>query len=194
MSKAIFIDKDAEFDKGNPYRVSQNLVTLLPQIGDGLSILQNWGYKIIVVSNQPGVARGMVEETDLFEFHVNLRELFNFFNLRLDGFYYCSHHPEGIIPEYSITCACRKPLPGLYFQAAEELNINLSQSWMIGDILKDVESGKRAGCRTLLINNGAEKDWSIDSLKMPDYITYDFKETAQFIISSQNTQRFTISA
>lgn len=173
MNRAIFIDKDAEF----------NLNEFLFQIGTGLNILQAWGYKIVVVSNQPSVAMGLIEEIDLLDLNIHLRELFGFYNLRLDGFYYCSHHPEGVVPEYSITCTCKKPLPGLYFRAAEDLNIDLSKSWMIGDILQDIEGGKRAGCKTLFVSNGDNKGYFKNFTQLPDYITYDFRETAEFIIN-----------
>lgn len=181
MNKAIFLNRDDDI---------KNLMGLLPYISDGLGILQGFGYKIILVSNQPGVAKGALEEIDLFIANSNLKELFNDFNLRLDGFYYCPHHPEGIITRYSISCKCRKPLPGLYFQASQEFNINLGESWMIGDNLKDIEPAIRAGCKTLLLNMGNEEEWSIDKNQLPDYITYDFKETAEFIITSSRVGRF----
>lgn len=195
MNKAIFIDKDAEINENLPHKINSNLINLLSKAGEGLNLLQSWGYKIVVVSNQPGIARGLFEEMDLLNLNNNLQEVFNVFNLRLDGFYYCPHYPEGAtVPEYSVTCKCRKPQPGLYFRAAAELNIDLSRSWMIGDVIKDMEGGKRAGCKTLFIDNGSETDWSINSLRRPDYITYDFKETAEFIISSSANNRFVISA
>ncbi|MDO8659471.1 MAG: HAD-IIIA family hydrolase [Candidatus Parcubacteria bacterium] len=176
MDKAIFIDKDGD--------LGADLSTLFSAIGEGLSVLQGFGYKIILISNQPGVAKGLFEEIDLFEFQMGLQELFNAFNLRLDGFYYCPHCPEGSVAEYSISCKCRKPQPGLYFFASHQLNINLIESWIIGDTLKDVEAGKRAGCKTLLVNDGSETEWLLDPSRIPDYITYDFRETAEFIISS----------
>lgn len=193
VNKAIFIDKDGDVNTSNLYKGNPNLMTLLPFIAGGLATLQGFGYKIILVSNQPGIAKGLFEETDLFMSNLSLKELFNTFNLRLDGFYYCPHHPEGVISKYTISCKCRKPQPGLYFQAARELNINLNESWMIGDRLKDVEAAVRSGCKTLLISDGNEKNWTINSTQLPDYITYDFKETAEFIISEGRHARFMVA-
>lgn len=193
MNKAIFIDKDGETNVSGLYKGNPNLMTLLPFVASGLSTLQSFGYKIILVSNQPGIAKGLFEETDLFMSTISLKELFNAFNLRLDGFYYCPHHPEGVIPKYSIACKCRKPLPGLYFQAASQLSIDLNESWMIGDNPKDVEAAIRAGCKTLLISDGNEREWIINSGQLPDYITYDFRETAEFIISEGRHGRFMVA-
>src|SRR3989344_1053686 len=104
MNKAIFIDKDTEINQNQPHKISPGLINLLSSASEGLSLLQGWGYKIIVVSNQPGIARGLFEEVDLLDLKSNLQEIFNVFNLRLDGFYYCPHYPEGkTISEYSIT-------------------------------------------------------------------------------------------
>lgn len=174
MNRAIFIDKDGEVNSDLPDAVNPNLITLLPDIREGLSVLQSWGYKIIIVSNQPYIAKGFFQEADVLKFHIGLQQIFNVFGLRLDGFYYCPHHPDGKIPKYAISCKCRKPLPGLLFQAAQELNIDLNQSWMIGDVLREMEAGKRAGCKTLLVDNGNEKEWIINPQRVPDYITYDF--------------------
>lgn len=190
MNKAIFIDKDGEVNVLSLHKGNPNLMTLLPFVASGLSTLQGFGYKIILVSNQPGIAKGIFEETDLFMSTLSLREFFNAFNLRLDGFYYCPHHPDGIISKYAISCKCRKPLPGLYFKAAQELNIDLNQSWMIGDNPKDAEAAIRAGCKTLLVSDGNEREWTINSGQLPDYITYDFRETAEFIILSSRNTRF----
>ena len=102
----------------------------------------------------------------------------------LDGEYYCFHHPEAKVAEYRVICECRKPKPGLLLQAARDMNIDLSQSWMIGDGLTDVQAGKRAGCRTVLIGRmKCELCAMMDEQdSRPDYIAADIKEAAAYIL------------
>ena len=101
--------------------------------------------------------------------------------MSLDGFYYCPHHPDGIVPRYAVACDCRKPEPGLIHPAAREHDLALGESWFIGDILDDVEAGRRAGCRTVLIDNGNETEWKRSPLRRPDLVARDLAEAAQFI-------------
>jgi D-glycero-D-manno-heptose 1,7-bisphosphate phosphatase len=99
----------------------------------------------------------------------------------LDGFFYCPHHPEGIVPQYAVACGCRKPEPGLILAAAREHGFALAHSWFIGDILDDVEAGRRAGCRTALIDNGNETEWVRSPLRWPDLVARDVAEAARRI-------------
>ncbi|MFW5878876.1 MAG: HAD-IIIA family hydrolase, partial [Myxococcota bacterium] len=100
------------------------------------------------------------------------------------GFYYCPHHPQGAVEAYSTRCRCRKPAPGMLFDAAEELHLDLERSWLVGDILNDVEAGSRAGCRTVLVDCGNETEWIPGPGRRPDYIASDILEAAQFIARS----------
>jgi histidinol phosphatase-like enzyme len=113
-----------------------------------------------------------------------LAELFIENGARLSGFYCCSHHPEGTVPELSVECECRKPRPGLLLQAAADHAVDLSRSWMIGDILDDIEAGKRAGCRTILVDNGHETQWLCmpRALRTPDVIVADLDSAAQAVV------------
>jgi histidinol phosphatase-like enzyme len=97
----------------------------------------------------------------------------------LDGWYWCPHHPQGAAAGYAIECGCRKPLPGMLRQAARDHGIDLAQSWMVGDILNDVEAGRRAGCRTVLINNGNETEWLRSPLRTPDISAPDLLSAAR---------------
>jgi D-glycero-D-manno-heptose 1,7-bisphosphate phosphatase len=138
---------------------------------------------VIVVSNQSGVARGFFAEMALGPVAVRLRALLQTCGVPLGGFYYCPHHPEGSIPPYATSCDCRKPAPGLLTRAAREHCIDLQQSWMIGDILDDIEAGRRAGCRTLLIDNGGETEWLWSPLRTPHSWAPDLAHAAQIITS-----------
>jgi histidinol phosphatase-like enzyme len=102
----------------------------------------------------------------------------------LAGFYYCPHHPSGNVPPYSVECTCRKPRPGLLQRAAYELALDLEASWMIGDILDDVEAGHRAGCRSILMDNGGETEWDLRGPRSPAALVPNLVDAATHILSS----------
>jgi histidinol phosphatase-like enzyme len=113
-----------------------------------------------------------------------LEELLAGLGATLAGFHYCPHHPEGVVPEYSVCCGCRKPAPGLIERAAREAGVSSRGSWLVGDILDDVEAGSRAGCTTILLDNGNETEWVITPPRRPDYIVRDLDEAAELIVAS----------
>jgi len=178
MNKAIFLDKDGTLIQDVPYNVSTDRITLEEGVAEGLKALKRMGYKLVIVSNQPGVAHGYFGEQDLYEVLQHIRREAR---VQINGFYYCPHHPEGIIREYATDCSCRKPKAGMFFQAARELDLDLSRSWMIGDILNDVEAGNRAGCKTVLIDNGNETEWELHKERIPDFVAHHFLEAVAHI-------------
>jgi D-glycero-D-manno-heptose 1,7-bisphosphate phosphatase len=133
-------------------------------------VIASRGFRVIVVSNQPGAALGYFHEGDLRRVDAKLREMLP----ALDGFYYCPHAPRA-------GCDCRKPAPGLLQRAARERGMALGGSWMIGDILDDVEAGRRAGCRTILLDNGNETEWRGGELRCPHYVVRDLPAAAAII-------------
>ncbi|HWT70745.1 MAG TPA: HAD family hydrolase, partial [Oxalicibacterium sp.] len=137
-AKAVFLDKDGTLIHNVPYNVDPEQVTLSPFAGDGLRLMQQLGYKLFVISNQPGVAMGHFDESQLDAVWQRLDSLLLEEGVKLVQCYYCPHHPEGIVRPYSRVCDCRKPGPGLLLRAAAQHNIDLGASWMIGDILNDV--------------------------------------------------------
>jgi D,D-heptose 1,7-bisphosphate phosphatase len=151
---------------------------------EGLKHLQEAGYLLVIVSNQAGVAYGYFTEAELLPVKTKLCELLMKYGINLSGFYYCPHHPEGITEKYTSVCKCRKPAPGLLFKAAKELNIDLSRSWMIGDILNDVEAGERAGCRTILIDNGNETEWLLNAYRIPEKQCATINQAATYLLST----------
>jgi D-glycero-D-manno-heptose 1,7-bisphosphate phosphatase len=181
---AIFIDKDGTLIEDVPYNVDPRKIALTPHAGKSLLALQLAGYRIVVVSNQSGVARGMFDEADLGPVVVRLRRLLGNAGVRLDGFYYCPHHPAGSVAEYAFECDCRKPRPGMMRQAALDLDIEIARSWMIGDILDDVEAGHAAGCRSILIDNGNETEWLPGPLRTPDARVPDLAAAANLILAT----------
>ena len=142
--KAIFLDKDGTLVEDLPYNIEQRRITLCAGVGAGLRLLARLDYRFFVVTNQDGMAHGLFGEDDVKGVAHRLTDLLFREQVELEGFYYCPHHPNGVIARYSRECNCRKPKPGMLMQAAHEHGIDLRSSWMIGDILHDVEAGNRA--------------------------------------------------
>lgn len=183
--KAVFIDKDGTLINDVPYNVDPECITLSCKAAEGLRLFSQLGYKLIVVSNQPGVAMGYFDEQELKRVWDRLDQLLNPEGVELEGFYYCPHHPVGSIRDFALDCDCRKPLPGMLLQAAQDHGIDLACSWMVGDILNDVEAGKRAGCRTILIDNGNETEWEMSPMRMPDLMATDLYSAALQVAQAQ---------
>ena len=178
---AVFLDKDGTLVENIPYNVDPDLIRLVPGAVGGLRALGNAGYRLVVVSNQSGVARGLFSIDALEHLQHRLRELLGDAGITLDGLYFCPHHPDGSVAEYAFECSCRKPAGGLLLRAARDHGIDLMRSWMIGDILDDVEAGRRAGCRTVLIDSGNETEWVLSRDRMPDHVVRDVGEAAAVI-------------
>ena len=167
--KAIFIDRDGTINKYVGFLRDLEQFELLEGVSEAIKTINQSGYLAVVVTNQPVIARGEVTYEGLHEIHNKMETLLGEDEAYLDGIYFCPHHPdsgyEGEIKELKFECECRKPKPGMLFKAAQDLNIDLEQSWMIGDGRNDIQAGKNAGCRTALI--GSEdygQDLTVDSL------------------------------
>jgi D-glycero-D-manno-heptose 1,7-bisphosphate phosphatase len=179
--RAVFLDKDGTLVPNIPYNVDPGQIAFLPGAAPALQTLQAAGYVLIVVSNQSGVARGYFDEAALRPVRQRLEALFVEARVLLTGFYYCPHHPDGRIPRYAVACDCRKPQPGMLVRAAQEHALDLRHSWLIGDILDDVEAGRRAGCSTILLNNGGETEWRCGPQRRPERVAGDLLEAARYI-------------
>lgn len=187
MNKAIFIDKDGTLIPDIPYNVDPDLITLNPGVIDGLKLLKAQGFMFIMISNQSGVARGLFEETALLNVKNKIQALIQAEDIQFKDFYWSFNHPQGTVEKYAVECNFRKPKPGMILQAAEEHQIDLKNSWMIGDILNDVEAGKRAGCQSVLIDNNNETEWLAGEYRMPDYKAQDFLQAAIYITDVHST-------
>ncbi len=183
MNKAVFLDKDGTLIQDVPYNADPKRIALCRGAVRGLDRLKRAGYRLIVVSNQSGVARGYFPEESLIAVERRVRELLAEHDLDLDGFYYCPHHPDGVVTEYAIQCECRKPSPGMLIGAARGQEIDLGRSWMVGDILNDVEAGARAGCETILVDNGNETEWKMSPMRRPHFVVRNLFQAAQIILS-----------
>ncbi len=178
---AIFLDKVGTIIEDVPYNVDPSLVRLTSGAVEGLRMLHASGHLLIVITNQSGVARGLFGEDSLLEVERRLKEMLAGISVPLAGFYYCPHHPEGTVSAYAIQCSCRKPGPELIMRAAHDHCIDLARSWFIGDTLSDVEAGRRAGCRTVLLDNGRETKPGVSLLRTPHYIVPDLAQAARVI-------------
>ncbi|GGU29533.1 D-glycero-alpha-D-manno-heptose-1,7-bisphosphate 7-phosphatase [Streptomyces violascens] len=148
---AVFLDRDGTLTEPRHYPSRPEELVLRAGVGPPLLALQHYGFALIVVTNQSGVARGLVDEAAIAPMHRRLRELLARHRVRLDGIYHCPHHPDGVVPQFSVACSCRKPAPGMLHQAAGDLGCDLSASWMVGDSVCDIDAGHRAGTRTALV-------------------------------------------
>jgi histidinol-phosphate phosphatase family protein len=180
---AVFLDKDGTIVDDVPYNVDAGRIVLSLRAAVGLRMLQRAGYALVVVSNQSGVARGYFALEALDAVEGRLRALLLAEGVQLDGFYFCPHHPQGRVMPYAVACLCRKPLPGMLHRAAADLDLDLPRSWLIGDILHDIEAGRRAGCRTVLLDNGNETEWNVSYLRTPHITATDIGEAAARILA-----------
>ncbi len=156
--KAVFLDRDGTINKYVGFLRDIDEFELLPGVTDAIKMINVLGYLVIVVTNQPVIARGEVTVDELNEIHNKMETLLGEEGAYVDGIFYCPHHPDkgfkGEIPELKLNCKCRKPKPGMLYQAVEKYNIDLSKSWMVGDEESDILAGKAAGCKTVLIGTG----------------------------------------
>lgn len=155
--KALFLDRDGTINKYVGFLTDINEFELLDGVADAIQMINESGYLAIVVTNQPVIARGEVSVGELQEIHNKMETLLGQSGAYIDDIFYCPHHPhkgyEGERPEYKIECECRKPKPGMLFAAAEKYNIDLRESWMIGDGENDIEAGRNAGCKVCSVGN-----------------------------------------
>lgn len=182
-NKAVFLDKDGTLIEDVPYNVDPERIQLTDGAVEGLQLIHAAGYQVLVITNQSGVAHGYFTESALVAVEKRVRQLLAEVSVPCLGFYYCPHHPNGVINKYAIACSCRKPEPGLLLRAAADHNIDLAASWFIGDILNDVEAGRRAGCKTILINNGNETQWQLSPQRSPHYTVANLAQAAQTVVN-----------
>lgn len=167
--KAVFLDRDGTINKYVGFLRDIDQFELIEGVAEAIKRINASGCLCIVVTNQPVIARGEVTVPQLEEIHNKMETLLGLEGAYIDGLYYCPHHPhkgfEGEIPELKFDCECRKPKPGMLLKAAEDFNIDLSESWMVGDGENDVKAGENAGCKTCLIGKDEfGQDMTVGSL------------------------------
>jgi histidinol-phosphate phosphatase family protein len=183
---AVFLDRDGTLNREVDGVRKPDQLELLPGVAEAVHRLNHNGWRAIVVSNQPVIAKGFCTENDVQATHNKLETLLGRENAFLDRIYYCPHHPEkgfaGERPELKIDCDCRKPEPGMVLQAAKDLNIDLGQSWLIGDTSRDVQTARNAGVKSILVRTGyAGKDANYAA--QPDYSFDTLGEAVDFVLA-----------
>lgn len=184
LRPAVFFDKDGTLLDDIPYNVDPARMRFAPGAADALAILARYPLRLFVVSNQGGVALGRFSYSALERVDAQLRAMFAACGATLSEVYWCPHHPDGRVAPYALRCDCRKPEPGLLLRAAREHRVDLASSWMVGDILDDVEAGNRAGCRTILADCGNETEWQAASGRVPYALVTSLRDAAQMIVET----------
>jgi len=186
---AVFLDRDGVLIKDIHLLTNPEDIRVLEGVPQALRSLKQAGFKLIVVSNQTVVARGLLTEQEVYAINAEMERLLKQAGgPHLDGFYFCPHHPNATLPAYRIACECRKPRPGLLLRAAGEHNLDLSASFMVGDRITDIIAGARAGCRTVLVQTGKHVEPPIetveplDELVQSDHVCADLKAAAEWIL------------
>jgi D-glycero-D-manno-heptose 1,7-bisphosphate phosphatase len=181
-ARAIFLDRDKTLIEDPGYIASPQAVQLLPGVGPPLRQLSAAGFNLIVVTNQSAIARGKVTEAGLEEIHAELQRQLLQHAVKLDAIYYCPYHPDGTVPPFNREHEERKPAPGMLLRAAREMNLSLGDSWMIGDRLRDIEAGQRAGCRTILVPSDEDQEQASVSIQ-PDHVAASLEAAAAIVLN-----------
>jgi len=190
--RAIFMDRDGTVCEEVGYVNHVDRIRLLPRSAAAIKAANDAGYQTVVVTNQAGVARGYFAETLVDDVHDRVRELLAEQGARLDGIYYCPHHPEVGPPPYRKECTCRKPRPGMLERARDEMGIDLGASYMVGDSAKDLGAGHRAGTTNVLVLTGYGKGelehqshaWSVQ----PDHVAADLQDAITWILDREGSR------
>ena len=181
-NSAVFLDRDGTLNEDPGYLGDPDDLKLYPETGKALAYLKNiLGFKLIVISNQSGIARGIITDEMVNAVNLHLNKLLEIDNVKIDAFYYCPFHPDFSSEE---DCTCRKPSPELVFKAASDFNIDLNSSYFVGDAVSDIECGKNAGLKTILVKTGYGED-SFSILKkqnnFPTFVAQNLIEVLDFI-------------
>ena len=176
MERAIFLDRDGTINVEKDYLFKIEEFEFLPRVVEGLRILQDTGYKLIVITNQSGIARGFYQEEDCIKLNKWMTETLALQGISISRIYYCPHHPDAKILKYKVDCSCRKPKLGLFEQAIAEYDLDINQCHAIGDKIRDCAICKETGCRGFLIDENEKKE-IIDNVKAGKYRNVFYAKT-----------------
>ncbi len=189
MNKAVFLDRDGTVNEEVGYLCDVDKLRLIPGAGVAIKLMNDAGFKVILVTNQSGVARGYFPERLVHEAHERLGALLKAEGARVDGVYYCPHHPKAGNSQYTMDCDCRKPKTGLIDRAVKDFGIDIRHSYMVGDKWSDIELGQRAGVHAILVESGFAPDdpgnRRPENVKNPEFIARDLAAAAGWIITRE---------
>lgn len=186
--KAVFLDRDGTLNVDVGYLHRLEDLELYPWTGDALRLLKRAGYLLVVVTNQSGIAHGLIAPEFVPACHEEMRRRLAPAGADLDALYFCNHHPRGSIAELAVDCRCRKPLPGMVDDAVRDLQVDPSQSWVVGDKWLDVNLGHAVGARSILVRTG----WGVEQERLRpegqrvDAICDNLIHAVSVIIASDN--------
>jgi len=182
MNKAIFLDRDGTINIDTGYIGDEYLVNLYPNVAKGIKTLKDqFGFVIIVISNQSGISRGLITSEDVYRVNNRINELLELEKTKIDAFYFCPFHPDF---SSELECKCRKPSPQMVFNAASDFKIDLEKSYFVGDRVSDIECGRNAGLKTVLVSNtlnNVEINELQNSQNSANFVASNFLEVIEFI-------------
>jgi D,D-heptose 1,7-bisphosphate phosphatase len=189
---AVFLDRDGVINEEVGYLDSLNNLKIISASYEAIKLINESGMKSVVISNQAGVARGFFTEEFVNIVNQNIQDALKINGAKIDKFYYCPHHPTEGKGKYLQDCNCRKPRSGMLLQAVQDLNIDLAQSYFVGDRFRDMETAKKAGVKGILVKTGYGKDLLQDDgpdkatpESKPDFIAADILEAVQWILNDR---------
>jgi len=189
-NRAVFLDRDGTINEEVGYVNHIERFFLLPRVSQAIRLLNQHGWKAVVVTNQSGVARGYFPESLVCQVHEKMQKLLGNEGAHLDRVYYCPHHPDIGVPPYRQKCRCRKPATGMIEEAMKELALDLSQSYMVGDRGVDIEFAHQIGAKAILVLTGYGKgEWEYSGTQWkvkPDHVAQDLFEAVQWILLQES--------
>ena len=187
MKRAVFLDRDGTLIEESGYLDRLERLIFFPFTVDAVRVLNRAGFAVVVVTNQAGIARGIVKESFVDEAHQHIARRLEAGSATIDAFYYCPHYPQGVVEQYSRTCDCRKPQPGLLRRAAADLNLDLEHSFVVGDRWHDLAAGQAVGASAVLVRTGLGRtdEATPDPDTVPDAIVDNLMEAAAWILENQ---------
>lgn len=187
--RALLIDRDGTVCEDVGYLDDPAALSILPGAAEALVAAERAGFQIVLVTNQAGVGHGRFDELRLDSIHDRLRELLAGAGARLDGIYYCPHHPEALLARYRVDCACRKPKPGMLLRARDEMGIDLAASYLVGDHPRDIAAGTAAGATSVLVLTGhGRRTWLEAPTRpdvLPDHVAPDLARAVEWILERE---------
>ena len=174
MDRVVFLDRDGTINEEVEYLYRPEDLRFLPGVPEAIKRLNGAGFKVVVITNQAGVARGYYTEADVERLHSYMNRLLEEKGAHIDGFYYCPHHPVHGIGPYKIQCQCRKPGTGMFEMAGGRFDVDKAHSFMVGDKLLDVEAGKNYGLASILVGTGYGREQHEEDMKTGLSPAYDF--------------------
>jgi D-glycero-D-manno-heptose 1,7-bisphosphate phosphatase len=187
LNRAVFLDRDGVITEDPPHYAHRlDQLNIIPGSAKAIQLLNAHNFRVIVISNQSGVARGYYQEEDVKIFNDGMEHLLAKEGAHIDGICYCPHHPNAVIERYKIDCDCRKPKPGMILDAAQKYSLDIQNSFVVGDKWSDIEAGRAAGCKTVLVLTGHGKGEFDKEQDSAEYIATDLFEAAnKYILKGQ---------